>query len=94
MHAKNHAHNNHGHHSLSGQQVSRDGKAVPYEHIDGIQRAHIVSRLLTPAEVLQLQRVIGNRAVSQLFSQAARHQPIEKKGWIQRFGTVRFANVN
>ncbi len=42
-----------------------------------VQRARL-ARHLTPQDVLQLQRLIGNQAVGRLLTQTAQHQPIAK----------------
>lgn len=43
------------------------------------QKARLAPSLLTPREVLQLQRTVGNQAASRLLAQAAQHQPMQKK---------------
>lgn len=43
-----------------------------------IQRAKLDPRSLTPGEVLQLQRLIGNQDVGQLMAAKAQHQPIQQ----------------
>src|SRR6185295_8155697 len=43
-----------------------------------IQKVRLDPRSLTPREVLQLQRMIGNRAVGKLLVQPAQRQPIQK----------------
>jgi hypothetical protein len=43
-----------------------------------IQRAKFAPRSLTPHDVRQLQRTIGNRAVIQLLTQTAKYQPVQK----------------
>lgn len=44
-----------------------------------IQKARLDPRSLTSRDVLQLQRMIGNRAVGKLLAQTTQHQPIQKK---------------
>lgn len=44
-----------------------------------IQRAKLDPRLLTPRDVLQLQRTLGNEAVGRHLAQTAQHQPIQKE---------------
>ncbi len=43
------------------------------------QRAALDPRSLSPQDVLQLQRTIGNRAVDRLLARPAQHQPIQKE---------------
>jgi hypothetical protein len=44
-----------------------------------IQRARLNPGSLTPADILQLQRTIGNQAVGRLLARTAQPQPIQKK---------------
>ena len=44
-----------------------------------VRRAAVAPDSLRPRDVLQLQRAVGNKAVGQLLSQAARPQPPQKK---------------
>jgi hypothetical protein len=65
-----------------GLALATQSRNIPAQQIHPatiIQKARLDPRLLTPGDVLQLQRTMGNQAVGRLLAQKAQRQPIQKE---------------
>src|SRR5690242_8798048 len=68
----------------SSRPKSTTRKGAPKDQLissqaKAIQAARLAPHLLTPGDVLQLQRTIGNQATGQILAQATQRRPVQKK---------------